>query len=105
MFAELAQSAELAAAATNVFAQSESSGTDFSNFGVIFLASGFVFYGIVYLRYRNVNKRHGHETETEATVHNMRAEDHLVKSLKGLSNSRIAGENGDEVRGARRRFF
>lgn len=81
------------------------SSDDSGGFGLVFLASGFVFYGIVYLKYRNVNKRHRHESETEATVHNLQAEDHRVKSLKGLSNSKMSGSNSDGVRGALRRFF
>jgi hypothetical protein len=90
--------------AGQVFADSGSS-DDGGNFGLVLLASGFVFYALIYFRYRNVDKRHKHESETEATMHNLREDDRKVKSLKGLSNSRMAGENGDEVRGARRRFF
>ncbi len=85
--------------------QASGSDDDSTGFGIFFLASGFVFYALVYFRYRNVNKRHKHESETEATMHNLREVDQKVKSLTGLSNSRMAGENGDEVRGARRRFF
>lgn len=81
------------------------SSDDSGGFGLVFLASGFVFYAFVYFRYRNSNKRHKHESETESTMHNLREADHKVKSLTGLSNSKMAGSNGDAVRGALRRFF
>ncbi|SJN33403.1 hypothetical protein FM104_08290 [Microbacterium esteraromaticum] len=87
-----------------VFAAS-SSENSFSNLGFVFLASGFVFYGLIYFKYRNISKRHSHETETDATMHNVRGDDRLVKSLKGLSQPRMAAENGGVVNGVLRRFF
>lgn len=88
-----------------IVAQSDSSDNDFSSIGLIFLLSGFAFYAMIYFKYRNTNKRHSHESETEASMHNMKTEDHRVRSLKGLSNSRMSGENSTEVKGARHRFF
>ncbi|MEO7122940.1 MAG: hypothetical protein ABI400_07445 [Lacisediminihabitans sp.] len=96
--------AMMAASAGHVLAASGSDG-DSSNFGLLFLASGFVFYGLMYLRYRNADKRQRYESETEATLHNMQAEDQFVRSMKGLSNSRMANANNTEVRGVRRKFF
>ncbi len=92
-------------AVTSQLLQASGSDEDSTGFGIFFLASGFIFYALVYFRYRNTHKRHKHESETEATLHNLREADQKVNSLKGLSNSRMAGENGDEVRGALRRFF
>lgn len=89
----------------HVLAASSSSDDDGSNLGLLFLASGFVFYVLVYLSYRNVDKRHRHESETEAALHDVRAEDRFVKSMTGLSDRKMAGANNDDVRGARRKLF
>ncbi len=70
--------------------------------GLLLLLSGFVFYGLMYLRYRNTDKRHRHESETRAEIHDVRALDQFHRSLKGVSNSRMRGANNREVRGARR---
>lgn len=71
-----------------------------SNLAFLFLFSGFVFYGVVYFKYRNVDKRHGHESETASELHNVRAGDRYVRSLKGLSNAKMKGANNRAV-GAR----
>lgn len=95
--------AELAAAA-HVFADSSSDG-NIGDIGYVFLLSGFVFYGAIYLRYRNTNKRHEHESETEATMHNVRTVDNFNRRLTGLSNSKMKGANNRDVRGARTKLF
>ncbi|WP_250446991.1 hypothetical protein [Actinotalea sp. C106] len=77
-------------------------GGDGSNFGLLLLLAGPVFYGLMYLRYRNSDKRHRHESETRAKMHDMKVRDDRIKSLKGVSNSRMRGANNNEVRGARR---
>lgn len=79
-----------------------SSDEDGSSFGLLFLLSGVVFYVLVWLRYRNVDKRHHHERETRAEMHDLRSDDRLVGSVKGVSNRRMTGANNTEVRGARR---
>lgn len=78
---------------------------DSGGLGLIFLLSGFAFYAVIYFRYRNVDKRHRHESETEATMLNMQEQDEFVQSKKGLRNSKLTGANNNEVRGARRKFF
>ncbi len=88
-----------------VLAASSSSEDEGGGLGLLFLASGFVFYAVIYLRYRNVDKRHRHESETEATLHNMVEHDQFVKSKKGLSQREMAGANNTDVRGARRKLF
>lgn len=97
--------AVLTSSAIQVFASSSSSDGDLGDFAFVFLLSGFVFYGIIYLRYRNTDKRHKHESETEASLHNLRAGDQLIKSLTGLSNSKMRGANNGAVNGLLRRFF
>lgn len=85
----------LLATATQILADSDEGG---GSIAPLFLLAGFIFYGFMYLKYRNINKRHKHESETEATLHNMRADDQFNKSLKGLSESRMAGANNHDVR-------
>lgn len=96
--------AELVATHEYVLASSGSS-DDGGGIGLVFLASGFVFYAVIFLKYRNVNKRHKHESETEASLHNMQEEDDFVEHRKGLSQSQLAGANNKDVRGSRRKFF
>lgn len=85
--------------ATQVLA-SGSSGDDATNIAWLLLLAGPLFYGVMYLRYRNADKRHKHESETRASMHDVRAADHYNRSLKGLSESRMKGANNTAVRGA-----
>lgn len=57
------------------------------------LLSGVVFYAAVFLMYRNVHRRHVHTTDTVATLHEVRADDRLVGSVKGVTNARMKGAN------------
>lgn len=82
-----------------VVASSDSSSGDARAFGLLFFASGFVFYGFMYLRYRNSDKRHRHEAETEARMVDVKAWDQHVDTKKGVSHSRMKGANNTEVRG------
>ncbi len=91
----------LATTATQILA--ESSSDDNGNFAFLFLFSGFLFYGAIYLRYRNTDKRHKHESETKASLHNVREDDRFHRSLKGVSNSKMQNANNNEVRGASKR--
>ena len=59
----------------------------------IFLLSGFVFYFIMWLRYRNAGARHTYERETKTSVKNLRKEDRFIKELKRLRSSNIEGRN------------
>lgn len=65
----------------------------------LFLLSGFIYFFVMYLRYRNSNVRHHHETETKKKMFNLRKIDNLIKHEKGLSNSRIEGANNTRVSG------
>ncbi|QAV69273.1 growth/differentiation factor [Salinibacterium sp. UTAS2018] len=81
-----------------------SSDDDSGGLGLVFLLSGFVFYSAIYFRYRNTDKRHSHESETEATMVNMKEKDDFVQSKKGLTNRRMSGANNRAVRGARNKI-
>ena len=65
----------------------------------IFLLAGFIYFFMMYIRYRNSNARHYHETETKRKMFNLRKIDNLIKHEKGLSNSRMIGANNARVRG------
>src|SRR5690606_14480659 len=82
-----------------VLAAGDSGDGDPRMFGLILFASGFVFYGLVYLRYRNTDKRHHHESETEARILDVQAWDQFVELKKGVKNARMRGANNREVRG------
>ena len=43
--------------------------------GLFFLLAGFVYYGIIYMRYRNKNAGFEHEKETRATIDNVERSD------------------------------
>ncbi|ACV09261.1 hypothetical protein [Jonesia denitrificans] len=68
---------------------------------LLFLLSGPAYYFFMYTRYRNRDKRHNHEVETSAEVANLRSHDAKVKTVRGVSNSRIKGDNARSVIGAR----
>ncbi len=91
--------AELSLFAANVLASGddESSG----EWAVVFLAAGFVFYAIMYFRYRNTDKRHHHEKETKFKTANVEGGETFVEHRKKLKNARMKDANDQEVRGAR----
>ena len=66
----------------------------------IFLLSGFIYYGIIYGKYRNAGARHNHETETKHTMKNLRENDEFVETRKRLSNATMRGANNKHVDGA-----
>lgn len=65
----------------------------------LFLLSGFIYFFVIYMRYRNSNARHHHEIETRKKMFNLRKVDNLIKRQKGLSNSQINGANNTKVSG------
>ncbi|MCL2750392.1 MAG: growth/differentiation factor [Coriobacteriia bacterium] len=67
---------------------------------LVLLLSGFIFYGYMYTRYRNADKRHKDEMETTTIVANLVSTDTYFKSRKGLKNATMAGSNHKRVEGA-----
>lgn len=63
----------------------------------LFLLSGFIYFFLMYLRYRNSNAKHHHETETKKRIFNLKKIDNLIKHKKGLSNSEIEGANNTRI--------
>ena len=65
----------------------------------IFLLAGFIYYFIIYSKYRNQGARHGHEKETKHNMTNLRKVDEFIRKEHGLSNSRMQGANNTRVAG------
>ena len=65
----------------------------------LFLLTGFIYFFIMYFRYRNSNARHHHETETKKKMFNLIKVDSFIKRETGLSNSKIEGANNTKVSG------
>lgn len=68
-------------------------------FRFIFLLIGIIYFFIMYMKYRNVDARHHHETETNKKMFNLRKVDKLIKRQTGLTNSRMNGANNKRVSG------
>ncbi len=64
-----------------------------------FLLSGFIYFFIMYTKYRNNNARHSHETETKKKIGNIRKVDKFVRQRKGITDTMITGANNKSVSG------
>lgn len=63
----------------------------------LFLLVGFVYYFIIYSRYRNKAARHKYEIETKTNVTNLRKVDNFIKTENNLTRARIRGANDTTV--------
>ncbi len=70
-----------------------------SGYSFILLATGIVYFLVMYSRYRNKGARHKHEIETKKEMSNVKCADNFVKHERGLSNSRMRGANNTNVSG------
>ena len=70
------------------------------DYGLLFLTAGFVYYGLMYAKYRNKGARHSHEKETKSIMDNLRKQDTFVAKRTGLKNATIEGANNTAVRGS-----
>jgi hypothetical protein len=66
----------------------------------LLLTFGFIFYGLMYARYRNKGARHFHEKETNSKTDNLRSVDNFVKQRTGLKKARMEGANNTSVKGS-----
>lgn len=64
-----------------------------SDYSFLFLLLGFIYFLVMYLKYRNTNARHHYETETKSNMQNLRKKDEFIRRETGLSNSKINGAN------------
>jgi hypothetical protein len=67
------------------------------DYSLLFALSGIICFLIFFLQYRNVTARHKHEENTKAVLSNLRKSDIFVRSLRELSNPRMAGANNHRV--------
>ena len=68
----------------------------------LFLFVGFIYFGVMYSKYRNQGARHYHETETKKNVFNLRKQDNFIRHETGLSNSMMDGANNRKVSGTQK---
>lgn len=68
----------------------------------LFLFIGFIYFGVMYSKYRNQGARHHHETETKKKIFNLRKTDNFIRHEKGLSNSRMEGANNNKISGTQK---
>ena len=68
-----------------------------SDFSWLLMTAGFVYYAMIYAKYRNKGARHFHEKETKATCTNLQKKDVFVKQLTKLKNARMTGANNTSV--------
>lgn len=69
------------------------------NWPWIFLLAGFVYFAIIYGKYRNKGARHTYEKETKTNITNLRKVDNFVKKEKGLTDSKMRNANNTKVTG------
>ena len=66
---------------------------------LLLLLSGFIYYAIMYARYRNQNARHSYERETKNEITNLKKVDELIERRKGLKSSTINNRNDNKLEG------
>ena len=66
---------------------------DLDGMEIFLLAGGFWYYFSICKKYRNSSARHSYEKDTNSKVHNLVGGEMKIKTLYGLSNSRISGQN------------
>ncbi len=71
----------------------------------IFLLAGFVYFAIIYGKYRNKGARHSHEKETKTDLTNLRKVDNFVKHEKGLRDSSMKNANNKRVAGVAKKSY
>lgn len=65
----------------------------------ILLTSGFIYFFVIYSKYRNSGARHNYENETTKEMENIREVDTYKSSLRGVSNSSMTNANNKSVEG------
>ena len=73
--------------------------TDDNSWPWLFLLSGFIYYWVIYSKYRNTGARHNHETETKSNMSNLRKVDTFVRKRTRLDSSTMEGANNKSIKG------
>lgn len=63
----------------------------------LFMLSGFAFFFLFYMQYRQAGARHKHEKETNATMDNLQVYDRFIQRQTGLTNATMSGANNTSV--------
>ena len=61
--------------------------------------TGFIYYRVIFNRYRNENARHTYEKETKTSVELLAKDDIYVKMATNLKSEKIAGQNNTRIDG------
>lgn len=80
-----------------ILAYDPSADEDSSYIFLALFAAGFIYYGVIYNKYRNKDARHKFESETKTEMNIKERKDEFIETKKGLSNSRITGCNSDRI--------
>ena len=64
-----------------------------------FLLAGFIYFFIIYGKYRNKNASHKNKNETKTQMDNLRKIDRLIRRRTGLVNPKIEGANNTSISG------
>ncbi len=67
----------------------------------LFLLVGFLYFFIMFMKYRNANARHTYELETKKNIGNLKEVDQLIQSKTGLTSSKMEGANNERVNGTK----
>ncbi len=70
-----------------------------SDYSFLFLLAGFLYFFLIYSKYRNQDARHKYETETKTDMENLKSVDKYIQRRTGLSNAKINGANNTFVSG------
>ena len=74
---------------------------DENNWPLLFLLSGFIYFGIIYGKYRNASARHNYETETKTKMENLIKKDTYIKTLRRVTNASMVGANNKTLKGTK----
>lgn len=90
---------DVLAAAGDVLASAGGDEGDGKGLVLLLLLAGPLFAGWQYVRYRNTDKRHHHESETRSQMLDVRTNDTRTGHRTGLKSARMQGANSRKVRG------
>jgi hypothetical protein len=75
-----------------------------SDYTWIFYLLGFIYFMVMYMRYRNSNARHTYERETKFEIKNMQTSDQKIRTMHGVESSSMSEANNKLLKGKRSAF-
>ena len=70
------------------------------NYNYLFLFAGFIYFFLIFFKYRNINARHTYEIDTKRKLSNVKEQDRFVGRRNKLSYRTMNGANNKRVSGA-----